>query len=402
VRWVFALRPGNLAAIVATLAVLAVVVPAGALLFAWSGLYSVAASKGHWPITDWFLHFGMERSVETHALGVEAPALDDPALVRWGAGHFASGCAPCHGAPGDLRNPITLHMLPEPPDLADRVPLWSAAELFWIVKHGIKYAGMPAWVAQERDDEVWAVVAFLQRLPGMTPERYRGLAAVPSGAAQDARALAASGDARASLTACARCHGYRGEGAPGAPRLAGQDERYLFEALQRYGLGTRPSGIMQPVAAELDEAEMHELAAYYATLDAPYPPPPPDPDAARLELGARLATGGAPARQIPACASCHGAVNAGNGRRHPVIAGQHEDYLAQQLRLWRDGRRGDGPSARIMTAVARNLTDAEIEAVALHYATLRPSAAGPQASAGEIGASQPQGLRRPPARGTLP
>jgi cytochrome c553 len=368
-----------------TLAVLAVVVPAGVMLFAWSGLYSVSASKGHWPITDWFLHFGMEQSVETHAIGIEAPPLDDPALARQGAGHFASGCAPCHGAPGDLRSPITLHMLPEPPDLSERVPLWTAAELFWIVKHGIKYAGMPAWVAQVRDDEVWAMVAFLQLLPGMTPEQYRGLASVPSGVTQDARSLAANGDVRASLTACARCHGYSGEGVPGAPRLAGQDELYLFETLRRYSLGTRPSGIMQPVAAELSEAEMRELAAYYAALDAPYPPPPPDPDTARLELGAKLATQGAPARRIPACASCHGMTDPANDRRYPIIAGQHENYLVQQLRLWRDGRRGEGPTAQIMTATARNLTDADIEAVAHHYATLRPTAAEPQASAAGTG-----------------
>ena len=67
-------------------------------------------------------------------------------------------------------------MLPEPPYLGGVVESWKPEQLFWIVKHGLKYTGMPSWPALSRDDEVWSVVAFLQRLPGMKPETYRGLA----------------------------------------------------------------------------------------------------------------------------------------------------------------------------------------------------------------------------------
>jgi len=92
---------------------------AGALAFAWSGLYSVAASTGHYPFFRQFLAFALHQSVETHSAGIQVPPLDDPAMVQRGAGHYQGGCAPCHGAPGQERNPVTQRMLPEPPYLAD-------------------------------------------------------------------------------------------------------------------------------------------------------------------------------------------------------------------------------------------------------------------------------------------
>jgi mono/diheme cytochrome c family protein len=55
-------------------------------------------------------------------------------------------------------------MLPQPPDLADVVGEWNNAQLFRIVKHGVRFTGMPAWPMQDRDDEVWAMVAFLREL----------------------------------------------------------------------------------------------------------------------------------------------------------------------------------------------------------------------------------------------
>ena len=135
------------------LAIFLAVLGVGGFLFAWSGLYSVAASRGHWPGLSLILKFGMRSSVRTHALGIEAPDLENPALVERGAGYFQGGCAPCHGAPGRPSNPIVHAMLPEPPDLGVAVPTWKANELFWIVKNGFKYTGMPAWAAQDRDDE---------------------------------------------------------------------------------------------------------------------------------------------------------------------------------------------------------------------------------------------------------
>jgi mono/diheme cytochrome c family protein len=62
---------------------------------------------------------------------------------------------------------------PQPPPLADVVPEWSTAELFWIAKHGIRMTGMPAWGPTHGDDELWAMVAFVKTLPTMSAEDYR-------------------------------------------------------------------------------------------------------------------------------------------------------------------------------------------------------------------------------------
>src|SRR5690606_15256326 len=89
--------------------------------------------------------------------------------------HFDAGCAPCHGAPGEPATAFAPDMLPEPPPLVGAARDWSAAELFWIVRNGQKYTGMPAWIAHEREDEVWPVVAFLRQLQGMDREAYGAL-----------------------------------------------------------------------------------------------------------------------------------------------------------------------------------------------------------------------------------
>jgi hypothetical protein len=123
---------------VAIISLLIVLSGAGGLLFAWSGIYNVAASEDHWPITRWFLAFGMRHSVELRSRGIVAPPLDHASLFHRGLGHYAGACAPCHGAPGEPQNPTALAMLPKPPYLPREGRDWSAAELFWIVKHGLK------------------------------------------------------------------------------------------------------------------------------------------------------------------------------------------------------------------------------------------------------------------------
>src|SRR3546814_8434054 len=150
----------------------ALIVAMGCLgfLYAWAGLYNVGASSGHWPVTRWFLHFALTNSIETHAIGIEPPPLDKPSLFHKGLRHYDGACAPCHGTPEKPRNPVAGHMLPLPPYLPATLGAWDAAELFWIVKNGLKSTGMPTWIARDRTEEVWAVVAFLRRLPGLGAE----------------------------------------------------------------------------------------------------------------------------------------------------------------------------------------------------------------------------------------
>src|SRR5690606_16328333 len=134
---------------------------------------NVAATGGHWPVTDWFLHWVMQNSVKTHSMGIEAPDLSNPGLVHRAAGHYQTGCAPCHGAPGEKQNPVMRMATPPPPELYHVNEKWEPHHLFWIVKHGVRFTGMPGWVAPERDEEIWSMVAFLRELPTMSAERYR-------------------------------------------------------------------------------------------------------------------------------------------------------------------------------------------------------------------------------------
>ncbi len=372
-RW---LKPLRWKATLARVGVLAALAGIGAFGFITLGLTPIAADDGHWRATRAFLEYTMTRTVRRRSAGVEVPALDDPDLVLRGAGHYAGGCVPCHGAPGEPRSRVVRHMVPEPPYLPEEVADWNAAEMFWIVRHGLKYTAMPAWPSRVRDDEVWAMVAFLERLPALEPDGYRALAF--GDAADGGRSgLPHAGLASANLPVladCTRCHGRdgRGRGSGAAPRLAGQDRAYLLDSLRAYAGGGRHSGIMQPVAGALDARQIARLADHYAGLPATAAPPPGTSDPALLARGAALAREGSGPRRIPACTHCHRPDGASVRPGYPVLAGQHGDYLALQLRLFRDGHRGGGPYAELMRHAAANLADDDIEALSAYYAS-RPS-----------------------------
>ncbi len=152
------------------------------LVYMYTGSYDVAASTPHNPFVRWVLETTMENSVAAHAkagVPAEPKGLD---LAARGAAIYADDCAGCHGAPGQKPMAFAKGMLPDPPDLAKAEADWTPAELFWIVKHGIKMSGMPAWGAAHSDADLWAVVAFLRDLPTVMPERYRTLSHAPAGA----------------------------------------------------------------------------------------------------------------------------------------------------------------------------------------------------------------------------
>ena len=123
----------------------------GGLAWIYSGRYDMAATDPHWQVTRWVLERARMRSIKVHAAGVVAPpGLDDPARILIGVAHFAAHCAICHGAPGVPKGDIARGLYPSPPDLAKAAPPYSPAELFWILKHGIKMTGMPAWSRPQR------------------------------------------------------------------------------------------------------------------------------------------------------------------------------------------------------------------------------------------------------------
>lgn len=340
-----------------------------AVLIAYSGVYSVAASAGHHPLIEGFLKMAKDRSVIFNSRPVDTPELELTELVPLGAGHFQGTCAVCHGSPGQPVNPVFRHMLPHPPDLQLHAPHWTRAQLFWITRHGIQFTGMPAWSGVDRDDEVWAVVAFLEALPSMTEADYRRYAGGHSKAnSHSAKEIANEGRPRLALTACSRCHD-TAEAAPTSPyipRLGGQDEAYLKRALQEYRDDSRQSGFMEPVADDLDDEQINRLAAHYASLTPSLPHSPQPVSSDERELGRQLAEQGDRARKIPACRSCHDA----KGREdYPRLAGQSEQYIRQQLQVFRRGVRDKTPHGAMMSVVARRMTEQQALAAASFFAS---------------------------------
>jgi mono/diheme cytochrome c family protein len=116
-----------------------------------------------------------ERSVAVRAKDIEVPSdLADPKRIALGAGQYAEMCAGCHLAPGMRRTEIARGLYPRAPELRRKGRL-TPAEQFWVVKHGVKMTGMPAWGVTHDDDVLWSVVAFLRKLPELTPDQYQAL-----------------------------------------------------------------------------------------------------------------------------------------------------------------------------------------------------------------------------------
>jgi cytochrome c553 len=149
--------------------------------------------------------------------------------------------------------------------------------------------------------------------------------------------------------------------------LHGQPADYLLASLKAYAEGKRRSGIMQPLAADLREEDRHELAEYYSGLAAPQEQTK-TADAALAEHGRKLAVEGRPDASVPPCAGCH----TGAGL-YPRLAGQHAAYMARQLRLRKAGLGPSTDAAAIMTPIAQQLSDEDIEAVSSYFATLSPN-----------------------------
>ena len=335
-----------------------------AALTVLAGIIPIQASSGHWRATAWMLDLIKRRSVDFYSQKIEPPNLDQQSLIARGAAHYERGCRPCHGSPAADRPPLMMKMTPHPPFLPERVPRWTDAELFQIVKHGIKFTGMPSWPAPTRNDEVWAMVAFLRTLDGMAPQQYWRLAVGEA---------AHPGSAMPVIAVCAACHGAGGAGRDGGgfPVIAGQSAAYLKRALDAYAQGTRYSGVMGPIAAALDSQARDAVIAHYAAL----PPPAPSRHDSNQALGAealataageKLALGGQPAQRVPACVECHR-----RSDRHPDyprLDGQHAEYLLLQLQLFKEGGRGGSPLAQIMRPIAERLTLAQQKDVAAYFA----------------------------------
>jgi mono/diheme cytochrome c family protein len=141
--------------------------------YVYSGWFDVAASGPHNALERWALNTTMKRSVVAGAISVGDPLAFSDEMVRDGFEHYDEMCTVCHAGPGIDQSEISKGLNPPAPNLADAVKDWTPRQLYWIVKNGVKMTGMPSFGVTHADDEVWSIVAFIEKLPGMSAEQYQ-------------------------------------------------------------------------------------------------------------------------------------------------------------------------------------------------------------------------------------
>ncbi len=158
-----------------TLIAVMILLLAVGLFFIFSGTYDVAASKPHSDFEHWLFETITENSIEARADDTTGLDLTDSALIQRGFLHYDAMCVACHGAPGVPPSEIGDGLNPAPPSLVEASDELNPSEIFWIVKHGLKFSGMPAFGKTHRDEDIWAIVAFVQHLPHLGLYDYLNL-----------------------------------------------------------------------------------------------------------------------------------------------------------------------------------------------------------------------------------
>jgi mono/diheme cytochrome c family protein len=165
---------------VLAIALVTVVAVSGVAASVYSGAYNVAADDPHTRPVHALLETARERSIAARARQLQVPAdLSDAERIRQGAGNYEAMCSGCHLSPGTGATELSKGLYPAPPDLTrTAVPV---DEAFWVIKHGIKASGMPAWGKSMDDAYIWNMAAFLQQLPKLDKAQYAALVASSGG-----------------------------------------------------------------------------------------------------------------------------------------------------------------------------------------------------------------------------
>src|SRR3989344_1214637 len=157
-----------------TLLAVALIAGAGAITL-FRSLYNIAADAPHNRLTYSVIETFREKSIAARSGSIAVPAdLAAPARIASGAGLYTEMCSGCHLAPGMEKTEMSQGLYPQAPVLfkgSER----SAAEQFWIIKHGIKMTAMPAWGKTHDDRLIWDMVAFVRKLPGLSPAQYQAI-----------------------------------------------------------------------------------------------------------------------------------------------------------------------------------------------------------------------------------
>ena len=158
------------------IALISVVVVIGGVIV-WTGAYNVAATEPHYAMTVSLFATVRDRAISARANGITPPPdWPESADLKEGFRSYHEMCVVCHAAPGVKDSVVRNGLNPEPPKLTEnRVRQRTDAELFWIITHGIKMSGMPAFGPTHTENDIWEVVAFLRRLGTMQPTEYNDL-----------------------------------------------------------------------------------------------------------------------------------------------------------------------------------------------------------------------------------
>lgn len=144
--------------------------------YVYSGSFDVSADHPHWAVTSQVIQKMRDRAIARGARDISVPgSLTDAKVIATGAGEYAEMCVGCHLAPGMKDTEMRAGLYPQPPNLPVQNPYYKPAEQFWIIKHGLKMTGMPAWGLTHDDERIWTMVAFLQKLPDLSPAEYQQL-----------------------------------------------------------------------------------------------------------------------------------------------------------------------------------------------------------------------------------
>jgi mono/diheme cytochrome c family protein len=230
---------------VITTAVIVVMAAIAGFSFMYSGVYNVAASSPHGEIMNWVLHTTALRSIHARAAEIRVPDLSDQSMISRGLALFREHCAKCHGAPGEPPAEFALGFTPGAPSLSQVGAHWSPRDIYWSIAHGIKMTAMPAWEFRMQKSDIWALVAFVHRLPQLSPRDYHVMAAKlpPAPATSDEASgismLTLRGDEARGRTAisqydCSACHDIPGIPAPRAlvgPPLTGMGARLTIAGI---------------------------------------------------------------------------------------------------------------------------------------------------------------------------
>ena len=166
----------------AVIGALAIVVAMGAAIYFFGGFYSVAQNEDNPAVVDWALASIRGASVAGHATESPPANLDDSATVKAGARAYSTiGCVNCHGGPPNANwAKWSEGLKPVPADLKVKAKESTAPQLFWAIKNGIKFTGMPSFgLAGASDEKIWSVVAFIKKLPTMSDDDYKAWTASP-------------------------------------------------------------------------------------------------------------------------------------------------------------------------------------------------------------------------------